>query len=331
MNETSSFATADYASYPRQGANDATGVSVIIPVSERYDSTAALYDAYKAGVAAAGIRYEFIYIIDGDYPEVVQALTALQARGEPIRIIRFTQWFGEATALTAGFQLSTMPIILTLPAYCQVEPDEIPKLLTALSDQDMVVARRWPRCDAAVNRIQTRLFNAISSSITGSYFRDLGCGVRAFKRQIVEVVPVYGDQHRFLPVLARRWGFRVKELEVAQSRHDTASRIYKPGVYLRRLLDVFTVFFLVKFTKKPLRFFGLIGSAISLAGGLVVATMVVQRAFFGLGLADRPLLLLASLLVVLGVQIFGLGLIGELIIFTHAKDIKEYTIEEIIN
>ncbi|MFQ5761079.1 MAG: dolichol-phosphate mannosyltransferase, partial [Acidiferrobacterales bacterium] len=222
-------------------------------------------------------------------------------------------------------------VVLTLPAYYQVEPAEIPKVLNELANHDMVICRRYPRVDSRLNRLQTRLFNWMLNTITGSSFHDLGCGVRAFKRKVATDVPLYGDQHRFLPLLASRLGFRVKELDVAQSTKEKFRRVYRLGVYPRRFLDVLTVFFLIKFTKKPLRFFGLIGAATFAVGALILAYIVVERLFFGVALADRPILLLSSLLVVLGVQIFALGLIGELIIFTHAKDIKEYTIEQIIN
>ena len=306
-------------------------VAVIVPVSERYDNVHALYDAYKTALKSSGYNFEFTYVLDGSFPEVLAALEQLQAQGEPLRIVTLTRWFGEATALTAGFQNSSGDIILTLPAYYQVEPSEISKLLKEVGDQDMVIGRRFPRTDSRFNRLQTRLFNGMLNVITGSSFHDLGCGARAFKRQVTDEIPVYGDQHRFLPVLAGRQGYRIREVDLSQSPRDKFTRVYRAGVYPRRLLDMLTVFFLVKFTKKPLRFFGLIGIATFSVGALIVLYLVAERLFAGMPLADRPALLLSSLLVVLGVQIFALGLIGELIIFTHAKDIKEYTIEKIVN
>lgn len=306
-------------------------VAVIVPVSERYDEVHELYDAYKKALQSSGFNYEFTYVLDGDFPDVLGKLKKLQADGEPLRILRLGRWFGEATALTAGFENSRGNMILTLPAYYQVEPPELSKLLKEMHNHDMVIGRRFPRTDSRLNRLQTRLFNGMLNFITGTSFHDLGCGVRAFKRQITEEIPVYGDQHRFLPVLAGRQGYRVKEIDLAQSPRDKFTRIYQPGVYPRRLLDMLTVFFLVKFTKKPLRFFGLIGIATFGVGALTVLYLVAERLFFGSALADRPALLLSSLLVVLGVQIFALGLVGEIIIFTHAKDIKEYTIEKIVN
>jgi hypothetical protein len=193
----------------------------------------------------------------------------------------------------------------------------------------MVIARRWPRHDSKLKRAQTITFHGILNFIAGCSFQDLGCGVRAFKKEIADEIPVYGDQHRFIPLLAERRGFRVKEVKVPQSNIDSAPTFYRSGTYLRRILDILTVFFLVKFTKKPLRFFGLIGSTIFAIGFLVLIYIISQRLFSGVALADRPALLLSSLFVVLGVQLIALGLIAELIIFTHAREIKEYTIDRI--
>jgi hypothetical protein len=131
--------------------------------------------------------------------------------------------------------------------------------------------------------------------------------------------------------MAHRQGFRVIELDVTQSEKDIHQRIYAPGLYVRRLLDLLTIFFLIKFTKKPLRFFGLVGTTLFSVGLITSLYLIGERLFLGISLADRPALILSSLLVVLGVQIIAIGLIGEIIIFTHAKDIKEYKIDTIIN
>lgn len=312
--------------------SDKIDISVIVPVSERFDDVRALYEDYKKGLSGCADKTcEFIYVIDGDYPDVVESLKALQQEGEPITIVKLAKWFGEATALTAGFNQSRGEILMTLPAYYQVEAEDLLKLLFALKHCDMAIGRRWPRIDARINQLQSRLFHALLNFLADSSFHDLGCGARALRRRIIEEVPIYGDQHRFFPLLAARSGFRIEEVPLRQSRRDPHRRIYRPGVYLRRLLDVLTVFFLVKFTKKPLRFFGLIGSATFAVGALLMLFIVVERLSTGVPLAERPALLLSSLLVVLGAQLFALGLLGELIIFTHAGQIKEYTIEEIIN
>ena len=161
-------------------------------------------------------------------------------------------------------------------------------------------------------------------------YHDISCGLRVMRRQVAQELPLYGDFHRFIPLLAYQRGFTVEEVVVQQSQHDAPPRIYAPGVYLRRLLDVLTLFFLFKFAKKPLRFFGLVGSTLLGMGGCITGYMGVYR-LLGFGpIADRPLLLFGVLLMVLGVQLFSIGLLGEIIIFTHARHVKEYQIDEVL-
>jgi hypothetical protein len=152
-----------------------------------------------------------------------------------------------------------------------------------------------------------------------------------FKRRILDKVLIYGEQHRFFPILVHRYGYRVTEVPVTQSRKDDFQRFYPLATYLRRFTDIISVFFLVKFTKKPLRFFGILGLFTFFLGVLLAGYLFVERMFMGVALADRPLLLFDLLLFVISVQLFAIGLIGEIIIFTHAKDLKDYTIEKIIN
>ena len=311
--------------------NSVPQLTVIIPVTERFDDIDSVYQQYKRVIVATQTPFEFIYVLDGEYPSVAQALQQLIEQGERIKIVKLAKWFGEATALTVGFQLSKGNIILTLPAYLQIEPDDIPELISSSVDYDVVVARRWPRKDSIINRIQSRLFHAPIRLLTDYDFQDLGCSVRVIKRRVVDELHIYGDQHRFLPLLAHQKGFKVKELNARQAPQDIKKRLYPVGVYIRRLLDILSIFFLLKFTKKPLRFFGLFGSAIFGLGGLTLIYLAFERLVLGVPLADRPMLLLASLLLVLGIQIFAIGLVGEIIIFTHAKDLKEYTIDEIID
>jgi hypothetical protein len=141
---------------------------------------------------------------------------------------------------------------------------------------------------------------------------------------------LYGDLHRFIPVFAFHKGIKVQEVNVSQREEDTRLRLIKPGAYLRRLLDILTLFFIVKFTKKPLRFFGLLGSTMFLIGTIITAYLACLRILGTAALSNRPALLFGILLMVFGIQLFSVGLIGELIIFNHAKEICEYNIEEII-
>ena len=305
-------------------------LSVIIPITERYDPVKELFYEYRSSIAATGLAYEIIYILDGNNPVAFNDLTSLQ-KTETLTIITLPKVFGESTALNAAFNKSSGNILLTLPAYRQIEASEIPKLVAALKDCDMVLSRRWPRNDSLINRLQTKSFNFLLRLSTDLKIHDAGCSARVFTRDVVDEVHLYGDLHRFFPVIAHRQGFRVVELDVAQSQRDARRRIYPPGLYMRRLLDLLTIFFLIKFTKKPLRFFGLVGSTLFGLGVATTIYIVAERLFFNVALGDRPALILSSLLIVLGIQIIAIGLIGEIIIFTHAGDTKEYKIDRIIN
>ncbi len=300
-------------------------ISVIIPVGDRHADIRELHDDYRAGLDALRLTYELIFVIDGPRPEVLSALEALMGAGETnIVMVGLNRPFGESTAIMAGFQRASGDLILTLPAYHQIESADIGKLIAALQRKDVAVGWRWPRAGGGLERLRRKLFHGFVTRVTGMRLHDLGCGARAMKRAVLDEVSLYGDQHRLLPVLADRKGFSTTEVELSQSERDHNEGIYRPRQYAHYVLDVFTVFFLVRFTKKPLRFFGMLGAIMVGIGALLVLYMVLERALFGESLADRPALILSALVLVLGLQLFALGLLAELIIFTHARHIKDY-------
>jgi len=305
-------------------------LSVIVPVGGRHADAAELHAEYKAGLDALSQSYELIYVLDGPRQNFAAGLRQLLAQGERFTVIGLTRAFGESTALMAGFKQAAGQKIVTLPAYHQIEAGELSKLVAALADYDIAVGRRWPRAGGFFERLRRALFHGLLGWITGVRFRDLGCGARAFDRRVLQEIELYGDQHRFLAVLADRQGFAVREVDLQQSPKDRFQGTYGPREYARSFLDIFTIFFLVRFTKKPLRFFGMVGVTIFAVGAVLVTWLVTERLFFGHPLAARPALLLSTLLVVLGLQLFALGLLGELIIFTHARSIKDYQIERVI-
>ena len=305
-------------------------VSVIIPVGQRYSDPRELCADYRAGLRALGRPFEIIFVLDGPRPVFEAGLQQMAGHGEQFTVVALTRPFGEATAVMAAFEHASGQVVLTLPAYDQIDGSELPKLVAALGDCDMAIARRWPRTGGSFEKFRRNAFHGLLAWVTGLRFSDLGCGARAFDRRVLEEIQLYGDQHRFLPVLADRKGFRVREVAVRQSPKDRFEGFYEPRVYARAFLDIFTVFFLVRFTKKPLRFFGMIGVCLFAVGALLVAWLVAERLFFGQELTQRPALLLSTLMVVLGLQLFALGLLGELIIFTHAKQIRDYQIDRVI-
>jgi glycosyltransferase involved in cell wall biosynthesis len=307
-------------------------ISAIVPISNRYDRSGELAREYLEALKDTGKEFELVFVLDGNHAELVEKLAELASTDSRLRIVQLARSSGESTAISAGIESTQGDIVLTLPAYYQIEASEIGAILAELDKGDMVVTKRWPRSAASKFEVFRRsAFHYFVRIATGYTFSDLGCGARAFRRVVADEIPIYGDQHRFIPLLALSRGFSVHELQVKQSAHDRFEKGYGPRTYLRRFLDIFTIVFLVRFTKKPLRFFGMIGSIMTLFGGCFLLYLIIERLFFGVALADRPALLLSSLLVVLGLQIFSLGLLGELIIFTHARDLKEYTIEKEVN
>lgn len=308
-------------------------ISAIVPVIRLVDSGGRLIRQYLEVLEGTGRRFELVYVLDGEHEDFLEQLCAVAASDPRVRIIQLAKNFGEASALTAGFENTNGPIVLTLPAYAQVEAGAIPAVLEELRHCDVAIATRAPDATSSsqFKSARRKAFHWLVRVATGQTFSDVGCGVRALRRHAVDELPLYGDQYRFIPLLAARRGFNVREVVVRETDRD---RVYdRHGVlaYLARILDIFGIVFLTRFTKKPLRFFGTIGSVIFGVGAILLLYVSVQRLFFGVELADRPALLLTSLMVVLGMQVFALGLLGELIIFTHARDMKEYSIEKIVN
>jgi glycosyltransferase involved in cell wall biosynthesis len=313
-------------SAPRTQA-DSGLISVVVPVVERADDLVAVYHAFARELDARPENYEFLFVFDGRFtppPELV----ALAGENEGVRLLRFARTFGETAALRLGIEKSRGDVVITLPAYFQVQPEGIRLLLDAVSGgADMVVASRSPRLDSWLNRLQSRAFHSIVAGVSEQRFHDMACGVRAMQRTVAEALPLYGDLHRFIPALALREGFRVEEVSVPQHPGDARTRVYGPGVYLRRLLDIAAFFFLAKFTEKPLRFFGLVGSLFLSAGTILSLVLLIQRVE-GQGIANRPALLLAVLLLALGVQLIGLGLVGEIIVHLRAPHRRAYRVRE---
>lgn len=306
-------------------------VSVVVPISERHDDIRVLYYLYADELKKMDKDFEFIFIVDGNFPHAYNELLKLKNDKNPICIIKFAKNFGESAALTEGFRQAKGSTILTLASYIQVEPKDLSKVFAAYDEgNDLVITRRFPRKDPLINKIQTSVYHFLIRQMTGAPFKDITSGMRLINKKILSEFCLYGDLHRFIPVIARFKGIKVGEVKVNQRKEDTKLRFAKPGIYLRRALDLITLFFLIKFTKKPLRFFGLIGTVICIPGILITAYLGILRIIGDIELANRPLLLLSILLVVFGLQLFSVGLIGELILFTRAKEIEHYLIDEII-
>jgi hypothetical protein len=294
-------------------------VSIVVVDSERPQPFAEFYEEFAEPLRQAGITYEFIFVVPADDGALLVPLIPLRDRGEPIQIFEAAQPVGEAGLLRSVVQYARGRTILVLAAYRRVAAEALPLLLRAIDDgADLAVARRSAANDRAGNQLQRRLSHFLVRFLVGGSFHDLGSGVRAIRRDVLDFLPWYGEFSRFLPLFALREGMRVREIDVPQHPADRATQFYSPGTYIRRLIDLLAVFFLIRFREKPLRFFGFIGGLVSLAGTVTLGILGIQR-IMGEPLADRPMLLVAVLLVVLGVQGIALGLIGEIIVHASAK------------
>ena len=311
----------------RDRVADGRFVSVIVPVVEGVDDLTELYRSFSAALTARGNDHEFVFVFDGGYAPPPELVTLSHERTN-LKLLRFARSFGETAALRLGIERSRGDLLLTLPAYFQVQAEGVGALLEALTDQtDVVVASRSPRIDSWLNRLQSAVFNRMISGVGDRQFHDSACGVRVLRRAAAEGLPLYGDLHRFIPALALREGYQVVEVAVPQHPSNARIRLYGPATYARRLLDIATFFFLAKFTEKPLRFFGLVGSLFFVAGTVTSLVLLVNR-LQGQAIANRPLLLLAVLCLALGVQLMGLGLVGEIIVHLRAPHRRAYRVRE---
>lgn len=317
--------SVDESTIPPEPAK-AIEISVIVPVTERPAPLDGLYREYAGAVAEMGRSFEFVFAVEPANRALAKSLDDLEAAGEPIRVLQASRTMGEATLLKEASALCRGGVLITLPAYRRVEPESLPGLVQAVDrGADLAMARRWPRKDPWINRLQNRVFHLLVSGIGAANAHDTACGVSAMRRELLDEIPLYGDLFRFLPTLAAKEGFTVTEVACPQHPEDAKARVYGPGIYLRRLTDLLGLFFLARFAYKPLRFFGFVGTALALPGAVILAVLLVQR-LGGQAIGDRPLLLLGVLLVTLGMQAVALGLVGEIIVHLHVSRGRRYRV-----
>jgi hypothetical protein len=302
-------------------------ISVVVPVTRDEDDIASAYRSYRRVLARFGKPVEFIYVLDGPMPQAAQDLRALKSGGEPIEILSFATPFGEAAALTVGFRHAAGDVVFTLTPHLEVAPEALPALLDALATSDLVVARRVQT--AGTQPQKRRKFERAINALFGTALQDIRCRVRVMRVEVAKELTVYGNHYQFLPLLALAQGFAVAEIDLPSARVPPRPQRLLP-IDVSLLLDVVTVYFLLRFLKKPFRFFGGFGFAVLTVGALFTTYLVLARLIFGIALVDRPALVLSTLMVVLGIQIISVGLIGEIVAFTYAKDIRDYRVDRVV-
>ncbi|MFO1052085.1 MAG: FemAB family XrtA/PEP-CTERM system-associated protein [Planctomycetota bacterium] len=306
-------------------------VSLVVPITNAGIDVRALAAGYAKPFRDHGYPYEIVFVLDGVHGRVVEEIAAL-AQEMPVKSVRLQgDGLGESIALSAGAEKARGSLILSVPQYHQIEPEDLLKVVQALeSGIDFVATWRNPRVDPWLNRLQSRLFNWVLRVVMGIRFHDLNSGVRGMRRQVLEEVSVYGELFRFLPVLAQRQGFKVVEVKVRHREERGSFAFYGVGVYIRRVLDILAISFLTRFTQRPLRFFGILGVLAILFGIALCVDPLIAKVFSGDSLANRPAFVLGVVLCAFGVQLIGLGVIGEIIIFTQASQLRDYKVDEVL-
>jgi glycosyltransferase involved in cell wall biosynthesis len=307
--------------------DNAIAFSVVIPLYNEEQSLEELHRRLTDTLATLSDRFEIIFVDDGSIDNSFAVIKNLHQRDSRVKAVRFRRNFGKSTALSAGFKKARGKIVVTLDADLQDLPEEIPSLLNKLEQgYDLVSGWKKKRKDSLMRKIASRLFNRVTSFFTGVKLHDFNCGLKCYRRELVDELALYGELHRYIPAIANWKGFRVGEVKVGH--HPRMHGVSKFGSerYLRGLFDLLTVIMLTKYPEKPLHFFGLLGTILSLSGLAINLYMAVLR-ISGKWISNRPLLLLGILLLILGVQFIFFGLMGELIVFSSQKG-KSYALRE---
>ncbi len=306
-------------------------LSVVVGLRNQAEDVPQTFTSLRAACDRLKRPYEIVAVDDGSTDDTWRRLATAARRDRRLRLIRLRTEFGEAAALHAGIQASRGRAVAYLSGRVRVDPDGLPALVKRLdAGADFVVGRRHPRADSRLNQWVSRGFNRLVSRATGLRLRDVNSGVFVSRRDVLDRVPLYGDLVNFIPVLAAQQGYAVAEEDIGQLPGTFRQSRY-PGEYVQRLLDVLTVFFLTRYSRKPIHFMGFVGTGFAAAGLVIELYLFVYR-ILGFGaIAGRPLLVLGALLLVIGVQMISIGLLGEMIIFTHAGEMEPYNIEETLN
>lgn len=309
---------------------DNLDVSVLISVQNQAGKLTRLHEMLQNMLRDYGETFEIIYIDDGSHDSTFEDLTGICNKNPNVKAIKMRTTFGEASVLEAGLQVSRGQKIVFFTSRVHVNPLELIKLLYKLDQGfDVVMGRRYPRRDSLLNRLVSKMFNGITNKSTGVHLHDINSGVMAIRKAVLESVPFYGSLNAFMPVLAHRQGFKISEEKIEQLKGEFDQSL-SPKDYIRRLLDLISVLFLRNYTKKPLHFLGFLGAVFTLVGTAINIYLFIYRIMGIGGIAGKPMLLLGTILFIIGIQMISIGLLGEIIIFTHAKNIKDYNIERII-
>ena len=311
-------------------------ISILIPAYNESESINELYKQLIASIHAMQAngmvdQYEIVFVNDGSKDDTEQVIEQLHLHDSSVHMVSFRKNFGKSPALDAGFKHVNGDIVFTMDSDLQDDPAELPRFIEKIDEgYDVVVGWKFNRLDPAEKRLPSKLFNKVTSYLSGVKLHDHDCGFKAFRREVVDSIDVYGELHRYIPVLAHRMGFRITEITVEHHKREFGHSKYGMERYLRGLFDSLTTTFLLHYGDRPMYFFGKVGLAAFL-GGAFVCIYLTCLWLAGHSIGNRPLLVLGVLCIILGIQSIATGFIGNLLVdITHREHYTENHIKKII-
>jgi glycosyltransferase involved in cell wall biosynthesis len=301
----------------------AGSISIVVPVHDEERSVALLFEELQAALDPLDRPWEVLFVDDGSTDGTFGALTRLHAQHDEVSVVRLRRNFGKAAALQAGFIQARGEVVVTIDGDLQDDPAELPRLLAKLEEGfDLVSGWKAKRQDPWHRRFLSKVFNFTAGRVSGLHLHDMNCGFKAYRAEVVKGLRLYGELHRFIPVLAHYRGYRIGELPVNHRPRTHGRSRYGVERYLRGFFDLLSVSFLGRYGHRPLHLFGGLGLLLGLSGtGILIYLTVLKAAGHAIG--QRPLLILGVLLVVVGIQLFSLGLLSEMIISHHEERVDE--------
>ena len=293
-------------------------ISIVVPVYNESESIKLLINEIINVMKSHQLLFELIIVNDGSVDSTSNVLENLSIEIKQLTVINLRKNYGQTAALAAGFDHSNGDIIVTLDGDLQNDPNDIPKLITNINEgYDLICGWRFQRKDKLLNRrIPSQIANRLIGKVTGIHLHDYGCSLKAFKHEIIKDIKLYGELHRFLPVLANIEGAKIKEIKVNHRSRKYGQSKYGIDRTFRVLMDLLTVWFMNKFLTRPMYVFGFIG-IISIISSFIMSSYLIVLKFLGESIGNRPLLIFALILGIAGVQLFSFGLLGELLMRTY--------------
>lgn len=303
-------------------------ISVVVPLFNERAALDELYGRLSTVLGDATSTYEILFVDDGSTDGSLTRLKEFRASNRFVRYIRFRRNFGKSAALAAGFRSARYRIIVTIDADLQDIPEQLPLLLNKLDEgYDLVCGWRHSRRDKLTKRIASKIYNVVTGMLTGVRLHDLNCGFKCIRREVLDEVMVYGERHRFIPVLASYRGFLLGEVKIDHAPRAHGSSRYGIERVLGGMFSLLTIILMTRYTNKPLHFFGFLGSLLFSIGFVIDLYLISLRVFYHEWLSNRPILIIGTLLIIVGVQLVLFGLLAEMIAFSYRRE-GDYSIVE---